>query len=89
MTTLTHLQACTLFGQIRKGKELGVDADGNVMHGETPFSISLDALGFGSVYLHRSNASTRDHPYMTANAVKFLREWADALEVPKPDGGSV
>jgi hypothetical protein len=89
MTTLTHLQACTLFGQIRKGKELGVDADGNVVYGETPFSISLEALGFNSVYLYRSNASTQERPYMTDRAVKFLREWADALEVPKPDGGSV
>ncbi len=89
MTTLTHLQACTLFTQIRKGKELGVDADGNVLHGETPFSISLDALGFGGVYLFRSSPSTQDHPFVTANAVKFLREWADALEVPKPEGGSI
>lgn len=87
--TMTRLQAITLFQQIHKGKELGADADGNIIHGETPFGIVKDVLGYANVYIYRSTSHGSAPVWNTTAAVAFLREWADALEIPtKQEGAS-
>jgi hypothetical protein len=85
---MNHQQAITLFQQIHKGKELGADADGNAIHGETPFSIAKDVLGYANTHIYRTNQHGCAPVWNTTAAVAFLREWADALEVPTKQEGS-
>lgn len=75
---MSQKQAVDLFLSMRQGAELGSDADGNSVRGETRAGVLLDFMAVPNPYFARE----RNEPgqWVAAESAAFLRQWADALE---------
>jgi len=81
---MNYNQATALFSMINVGQELGTDHEGNIVTADTKLGSGMALLGYRN-YVPRTGQLPPKHTHVVDDAVKFLREWADALE-GGPDG---